>query len=63
MAMYRCIFSDVSKGKVNALRRASREFNFKNALLITWDLEGRIEKVGVGIEIVPLWKFMVGDSI
>jgi len=63
MAMYRCIFSDVSKGKVNALRKASREFGFENALLVTWDLEGRIEKGGATIEMVPLWKFMVGDSI
>jgi len=49
--------------EVNALRKASREFGFENALLITWDVEGRIEKSGVRIEMVPLWKFMVGDSI
>ncbi|CAD5243958.1 ATP-binding protein [Thermococcus camini] len=48
------------KREVNALRKASREFGFKNALLITWDVAGRVNGKDTTIEMIPLWRFLMG---
>ncbi|ASJ16858.1 ATPase [Thermococcus chitonophagus] len=45
--------------EVRALKKASAELGFRNAKLITWDRDGRIEKGGVEIELIPLWKFLL----
>ncbi|ALM74799.1 ATP-binding protein [Thermococcus barophilus] len=50
------------KREVNALRKASREFGFKNALLITWDVAGRVKEKDTTIEMIPLWRFLMGST-
>ncbi|NJE10007.1 ATP-binding protein [Thermococcus sp. MAR1] len=50
------------KREVNALRKASREFGFKNALLITWDVAGRVKGKGIIIDMIPLWRFLMGST-
>jgi len=37
------------------LKKAKRTFGWKNAKLITWD----VEKETDGIEIIPLWRFLL----
>ncbi|AFL95203.1 putative ATPase 3 [Thermococcus cleftensis] len=41
--------------EVKALKKAMREFGWKNAKLITWEREGKID----GIEVIPLWRFLL----
>ncbi|ASJ12187.1 ATP-binding protein [Thermococcus thioreducens] len=48
--------------EVNALRKASREFGFKNVLLITWDVAGRVKGKDTTIEMTPLWRFLMGST-
>ena len=51
---------DVSSPKtmereLKALKKAKRTFGWKNAWLITWDVEKKVD----GIEVVPLWRFLL----
>ena len=41
--------------ELKALRKAKRLFGWKNAKLITWDIEKKTD----GIEIIPLWRFLL----
>lgn len=43
--------------ETRSLVRASRELKCSDLLLITWNLEGRIEEKGMEIEMVPFWKW------
>ena len=41
--------------ELKGLKKAKRIFRWKKAVLITWDVEKKID----GIEIVPLWRFLL----
>ena len=41
--------------ELKALKKAKRTFGWKNAKLITWDVEKKVD----GIEVVPLWRFLL----
>jgi len=41
--------------ELKALRKAKRFFGWENAKLITWDVEKKVD----GIEVVPLWRFLL----
>ncbi|WP_297458848.1 ATP-binding protein [Thermococcus sp.] len=43
--------------ELKALKKAKRIFHWEKSVLITWDLEKRVD----GIEIVPLWKFLLEE--
>ncbi|WP_058938513.1 hypothetical protein [Thermococcus celericrescens] len=43
--------------EVRALKKAMCEFGIKRARLITWDVEKSVD----GVEIIPLWRFLLED--
>ncbi len=43
--------------ELKALKKAKKLFHWEKAVLITWDTEKKVD----GIEIVPLWRFLLGD--
>ncbi|MEZ0248628.1 MAG: hypothetical protein ABWJ97_05095 [Thermoproteus sp.] len=55
---YASSWDEVDRKEVEALADAARRGG--RALLVTWDLEGRLAKGGVAIEAVPLWRWLLG---
>lgn len=55
--------NEIEKREVSSLIRASREFNCRNLLVITWDYEGEEEVESNGlkrrIKFIPLWKWLL----
>lgn len=48
--------------EVSNIVRVSKILGSRDALIVTWEEEETIEKEGVKIEVMPLWKFLTGGS-
>ncbi len=48
---------DTFNREIKALKKAKKEFGWENAMLITWDVEKKVD----GIEVIPLWRFLLDD--
>ncbi len=48
-----------SDREVGNLVRASKVLRAKRGLIVTWEEVGEVERDGVKIEVVPLWRFLV----
>ena len=54
---YASKIDEIEKREIRALKKASEKLNCKNMLIITWDLEGVIQKENV--KLIPLWKWLI----
>ena len=45
--------------EVTALADFNKVFKLDRALIITFDEEGTIEKNGLSIEVIPVWKWLL----
>jgi len=51
---------DTRTREVRALVKASKNLNYKDCLIITWDQEETIVVNGLVIKVVPIWKWCLG---
>ncbi|MEM4569559.1 MAG: ATP-binding protein [Thermofilaceae archaeon] len=51
--------SEVKGRELEALRKAGEELGCRDALIITWDYEGREEFEGLEVRYTPLWKWLL----
>lgn len=51
------------KREVGNLLDAGERLGVKNLLLITWDTTDEIKKAGRRVEVVPLWKWLIGGEL
>ena len=55
--------NEINNREIRSLLQASKEFKCKNAKIITWDLEGEIKKDNLKIKLIPLYKFLLKQTI
>ncbi|WP_297522180.1 hypothetical protein [Thermococcus sp.] len=48
-----------SDREVGNLARASKALRAEKSLIVTWEEEEKVERDGVKIEVVPLWRFLL----
>ena len=54
---------DNYKREVGNLIEAGKRLGVKNLLLITWDGEEKLNENGMTVEVVPLWKWLLGEKV
>ncbi len=49
---------DLDPRETRALARASRELGCRDLTIITWDASGEVERDGLSVRLVPLWRWL-----